>query len=65
MIKVIVMGRITRSSKTEKFFSLETAVDPVPRMKRSKNKPSEGNAESNLQTNKTTDLEALNVVSFA
>ena len=34
-------------------------------MRRSKNKPSEGDAESNLVTNITTDLEALNNASSA
>ena len=63
MIKVIVMGRITRSSKTEQIFCLETVVDPVQRLRRSKTKPSEGDADSNLVTNKTTDFEALNNVS--
>ena len=54
------MGRTTRSSKTEQFLCLETAMDPVRRVKKSKNKPSEVNAESNL-----LDLEGLNVPSSA
>ena len=37
----------------------------MQRMRRSKNKPSEGDADSNLVTNKTTDLEALNNASSA
>ena len=59
------MGRTTRSSKTEKFFCLETAMDPIRRVKKSKNKP-ENNTESNLFTSKTIsdlDLDPLNVAS--
>ena len=57
------MGRTTRSSKTEKFFCFETAMDLIRRVKKSKNKP-ENNTESNLFTSRTIsdlDLDPLNV----
>ena len=60
------MGRTTRSSKTEKFFCLETAKNPFQRVTKSKNKPSENNTESNLLTSRTIsdlDLDPLNVAS--
>ena len=66
-VKKSKMGRTTRSSKTEQFLCLETAMDPVRRVKKSKNKPSQINAESNLLRTISEihpiDLEALNVPS--
>ena len=68
-VKKSKMGRTTRSSKTEQFLCLETAMDPVRRVKKSKNKPSQINAESNLLRTISEihpiDLEALNVPSSA
>ena len=57
------MGRTTRSSKNDEFFCTKS--------KKSKNKPSEVNTESNILTSRTISefhpiyLEALNVASSA